>query len=287
MSEALSSSEIEDVLSSIRRLVSDDLRPVAKGAQATSEPEKLLLTPALRVVQSVPPAQPASVLAIDEVVASVSARVDAQGDDWEAETGDHGLEAVDSGAGQGWMLPEELLQDEAEVGQAEAAFAAETAALLGRVAEPLAIVDEDSDDPELETPHFVAHPRRVEAAGLPGWAQTAEHEGEDGPRDEPWIGGALEPDRAWADEAEAAVLEELAAPVGGAMPEASYPSDADEFLHNTSEQEIPFSEEVLREIVRDVLREELQGRLGERITRNIRKLVRAEIARVMATDEFL
>jgi hypothetical protein len=39
--------------------------------------------------------------------------------------------------------------------------------------------------------------------------------------------------------------------------------------------------------VRDVLREELQGRLGERITRNIRKLVRAEIARVMASEELL
>lgn len=292
MSEALSSSEIEDVLSSIRRLVSDDLRPLAKGAQPASEPEKLLLTPALRVVQSNPPAEPASPPALDEVLASVSARVDAQGEEWEAETGDLSLEAVDTGVGQDWMLPEELLQDAEEVGpvevsRAEADFAAETAALLGRVAEPLAIVEEDGDDLELEAPHFVAHPRRVEAVGLPGWAQTAEHEGEDGPRDEPWIGGAVEPDRAWADEAEAAVLEELATAAPGALPEADYPSDADEFLLNSAEQEVPFSEEVLREIVRDVLREELQGRLGERITRNIRKLVRAEIARVMATDEFL
>jgi hypothetical protein len=39
--------------------------------------------------------------------------------------------------------------------------------------------------------------------------------------------------------------------------------------------------------VRDVLREELQGRMGERITRNIRKLVRAEIVRVMASEELL
>jgi hypothetical protein len=38
--------------------------------------------------------------------------------------------------------------------------------------------------------------------------------------------------------------------------------------------------------VRDLIREELQGDLGERITRNVRKLVRAEIARVMATREF-
>ena len=66
MSEPLSSHEIEDVLSSIRRLVSDDLRPqmrlaeegpeetsgTAEGdaAQENEAPGKLMLTPALRVV---------------------------------------------------------------------------------------------------------------------------------------------------------------------------------------------------------------------------------------------
>ena len=60
MSERLSSVEIEDVLSSIRRLVSEDLRPGAKaeaaaadrGAVAASDPvagDKLILTPALRI----------------------------------------------------------------------------------------------------------------------------------------------------------------------------------------------------------------------------------------------
>lgn len=46
MSEPMSSHEIEDVLASIRRLVSDDLRP----ANRPSPIGKLLLTPALRVV---------------------------------------------------------------------------------------------------------------------------------------------------------------------------------------------------------------------------------------------
>ena len=45
-------------------------------------------------------------------------------------------------------------------------------------------------------------------------------------------------------------------------------------------------EHVLRKMVRDLIREELQGGLGERITRNVRKLVRAEIARALATGEF-
>ena len=42
----------------------------------------------------------------------------------------------------------------------------------------------------------------------------------------------------------------------------------------------------LRDMVREIVREELQGALGERITRNVRKLVRAEINRVMASREF-
>lgn len=55
MSERLNSVDIEDVLSSIRRLVSDDLRPAAKAAVPPAAPvepaqaDKLILTPALRI----------------------------------------------------------------------------------------------------------------------------------------------------------------------------------------------------------------------------------------------
>ena len=55
MSERLNSVDIEDVLSSIRRLVSDDLRPAAKATVAPAAPveppqaDKLILTPALRI----------------------------------------------------------------------------------------------------------------------------------------------------------------------------------------------------------------------------------------------
>lgn len=51
MSGPMTSGEIEDVLSSIRRLVTEDLRPAAKAPlPLRAEPEKLILTPALRVV---------------------------------------------------------------------------------------------------------------------------------------------------------------------------------------------------------------------------------------------
>ena len=50
MSDRVNAMEIEDVLSSIRRLVSEDLRPAEGNVSPTSEGAPLLLTPALRVV---------------------------------------------------------------------------------------------------------------------------------------------------------------------------------------------------------------------------------------------
>ena len=45
-------------------------------------------------------------------------------------------------------------------------------------------------------------------------------------------------------------------------------------------------EETLREIVSEMVRDELQGDLGDRITRNVRKLVRREIHHALATRDF-
>jgi hypothetical protein len=131
MSEPKSTSEIEDVLSSIRRLVSEDLRPAPAPAAVAAG--KLILTPALRVVPpaeapsdapsdasaeaAIPdPAQaPASAPApspdVGAVVSRLGAAVDADAEEWEAPDGD--LSAWDGGdmpprlhlspAGQGAM----------------------------------------------------------------------------------------------------------------------------------------------------------------------------------------
>lgn len=45
-------------------------------------------------------------------------------------------------------------------------------------------------------------------------------------------------------------------------------------------------EDALRQMVVDIVRQELQGPLGERITRNVRKMVRREIYRVLSSQEF-
>lgn len=96
MSEPLSAVEIEDVLSSIRRLVSEDMRPAAHPPADVDAPPAakarpaLILTPALRVVPELAPEPPPRVVAlpIEEVVASVGAAVPSEGQGWEAETGD-------------------------------------------------------------------------------------------------------------------------------------------------------------------------------------------------------
>ncbi|SFE65394.1 hypothetical protein [Roseivivax sediminis] len=53
-------------------------------------------------------------------------------------------------------------------------------------------------------------------------------------------------------------------------------------LPGLSPASAPPDAEALREIVADIVRQELQGALGERITRNVRKLVRREIQRALA-----
>ncbi len=47
-------------------------------------------------------------------------------------------------------------------------------------------------------------------------------------------------------------------------------------------QEAVLDEDMLRDLVGEIVRQELQGPLGERITRNVRKLVRREINRALA-----
>ena len=273
MSEPLSSSEIEDVLSSIRRLVSDDMRPLPKALAPVGD--KLILTPALRVVQTEPEAaQPLPMFvavqrsrlietprsALGDVVASVGAAVDASPDDWEAETGDSAPLpdlTSDAGVSNPWVLP------------VQEAFAEDSAP--SEVAEEAAAELRDTYAEAAPQDHFEYHvPEAAAPVKTPAWAQEDDIAQEDEAEAAP-LQGTVEPDPVWADAAEASVLAELAEP-GAAE---------DEF-----DQAMRFDEDVLRELVRDMLREELAGKMGERITRNIRKLVRAEIARALAAQEF-
>lgn len=282
MSEPMTSVEIEDVLASIRRLVSEDLRPASPAPRAAAKDSspglgKLVLTPALRVHEAAPHATGPMVLgAVDaavpdsgnpapslgHVVSQLGARVD--GDDWEAEA------------------PFTDTDWDAD-GQADDVPAPTP---------PLAEV----------VPFVLAHERRLQAAWRDGaWADSRKDV--NGRRDDS-VGGATPEASSGVMEtvAEAPAVVEAAPddagllPETGAAPEPVAPEDeltaeVEERLTARAMDEVPrvfapgdaddFDEEALREVVRDIIRDELQGALGERITRAVRKLVRAEIQRML------
>ena len=282
MSEPLSSTEIEDVLSSIRRLVSDDMRPAPRAQDPAPAPAaaeaggKLILTPALRVVESRPdtPPQPSPAprlhlnfpapsaaprtveinpepASIETVVASLGAAVDASQDDWEAENGDADIASMQELAPQDWSFHED---DEA--------------------------LDEIYAPDATEQDQLAFDSTLSEAAEIAdtGWA---EHEADDMSGVQEPVAAVAEPDPLWVDAAEASVIAALAEQA--AEDDAAY--GAEQAADDHGDDEFRFNEDVLRELVRDILREELAGSMGERITRNIRKLVRAEIARSFAAQE--
>ena len=259
MAEPMSSGEIEDVLSSIRRLVSEEPRPVGRVPAPAADAGKLILTPALRVVAE--EVAPIAAAPITQVVARLGAAVAERDEEWEPETGDAApmeLDALEDGSWTDFIPDADAAPDDAEEAMA-----------FHSVREP-------SVKPALSE--------------VAAWDQ---HEEETTVDHAPPVAGTIEPDQAWADATEAEVIAELEQVVvdrlvaddsvaGRFADEAESGDHAGAF----DDEELTFNEDVLRELVRDLIREELQGTLGERITRNIRKLVRVEIARAMAVQEY-
>ena len=290
MSEPLTSHEIEDVLSSIRRLVSEDLRPAravpaapaaapaaapeAKAEDAAPEAGKLLLTPALRVVPAEPeegaaPAWPEPETAgladlADAPVfpaAETAAAIAPAGDAYDEVYDDAGMQPAAA------VTAEEDDVLWASAGE-EAGETADPAPLHGhwtaQEVPGMEWVQEETDWVEPDPVAFVAHPRKPDLT------------------EEPLA-------RAWADRAEAAVRAELddgPAAAETVVPPAAGPEETAAEGPGLFDGEAGIDEEMLREIVRDIIREELAGTLGERITRNVRKLVRVEINRALTAREF-
>lgn len=140
MSEPMSSGEIEDVLSSIRRLVTEDLRPAASPAEPVG---KLLLTPALKVVSHAPDraanrkppkSSPENAADISRVVSEISAAVAGSNQDWESEDGDGPMGPLSWQAPE-WVAEAEVIPDRSlKTTLADAAEAAAVAEIAARVA---------------------------------------------------------------------------------------------------------------------------------------------------------
>lgn len=313
MSEPLSSHEIEDVLSSIRRLVSEELRPAPRPPReetaaapapavvappaappAVAEPGKLILTPSLRVVGEDWPAAVAAAPAPMDVAPEGASPEETARDGW----------APDGAAGVDPVL---LHQGLAPMSDAGPAAVPDAVAGDSRAGGPLMDYDEDlvwATAGEPDPDPFAAAPRvwATEPVPHPAWVQPDT----DWPEEEPVPfvarprGLAAEDPlaRAWADRAEAEVrarLEEVRMPEPEPETEIAETGIAETGIAAADPApaaglfaagEGLIDEEALRDIVREIIREELAGSLGERITRNVRKLVRIEINRARAAREF-
>ncbi len=311
MSEPLTSHEIEDVLSSIRRLVSEDLRPGGRAAAGAApaapisptvpvapQPDagKLLLTPSLRVVAGEAAPEPEPVL---EAAAPAPVGTDAPPAPADEVYDDQGLDEGDSGlkALLDTVAPAEARVESDPVSPWDAT---EDEVLWSAPGTTDDTMTEDLvEAPAADPPREAAGSWTLQDVPAVDWAQEETDWVEPDPvafvahprkaslADDPLA-------RAWADRAEAEVHAELhgAAPVQPPKPEATEPPRSKAASAPTPEPglfdgaETEIDEETLRDIVREIIREELAGSLGERITRNVRKLVRIEINRALTAREF-
>lgn len=269
MSDPVSNVEIEDVLSSIRRLVSEDARvrplPVrldaerladyaeVEGASAPHDKaEKLVLTPALRVADP----------------------------------------SVDDGAGD---APDTAQEARLHDGDTEA----QPDEAIGNAA-PDSLADDTTDQPIV---HETAQSDSLDPDDASQTLTWEDLEGEASPAAP--VSEADTSDNFLSDIMD--MVGDTPAPAaddakdGGDFIFASTRDDprpapadrskdmaADDKAASQSlfeDEETFLDEETLREMVADIVRQELQGALGERITRNVRKLVRREIHRALTSHE--
>lgn len=300
MAGPLTSEEIEDVVSSVRRLVSNEQSPRRLSRDLNAE--RLLLTPSLRVVSETSPLAPLILEAQMPDPAPVAPVPDAPAA--EVLPGAVPEDAVDlieaEWEDEIWAPAEALPLGEAALAADEAEVLLPPAHALPEAFAPEPDADDlpeawaevDADLAGEEPVPFVPLRRRAETLA----AKLAAGE----VADTLTVGGApSDADHAGAGDVDPTLYENLVLadmPVAEGRPDRSEADRAEpgkpdaqriqtELLDADGTPLAVLDEAALQEIVRQMIREELQGTLGERITRNVRKLVRAEINRaLMARD---
>jgi hypothetical protein len=306
MSDPVTNTEIEDVLTSIRRLVSENrplpdaekdeapARPVAfdtSSAQdeiaeeephAAEAPLALVLTPALRV-------EDAAEAEVDESADGPQDSVDETDtlDGGEAElvvetevAGEQdesvAAEAIDAEQDQVSNETEEDTPDGAETVQddvmVEAASEGETAVAADELSMAMDVVSDVAPEEAVDEEQPFDFQQVLEARIHQFRDATSTDDLSYDPQAD------ASPDMADA------VMDELRAHMPEEIAESAEIVDV-EALSEAMEESAEIDEAMLREMVADIVRQELQGALGERITRNVRKLVRREIHRALAAHD--
>jgi hypothetical protein len=274
MSDPVTNVEIEDVLSSIRRLVSEGDRERPKPAQqadaAPQEPAKFVLTPALRVVDR--GEEEKDDASDNGPVDDVQLATDAPETDRQeaAQAADQPFDNDSSRAApSGSAAPRDLSKLEATIAELEAAVT-----LQPDDWEPDG--SEQGASASWETP-FKPAPRRpgprFHIADVTSRDDDDPQDADATPMAEPTFQHQV------IDESQDDHQDDL-------LDDDSDTAIEDEELAAYLDEGGIIDEQALRDLVADIIRQELQGTLGERITRNVRKLVRREIYRVLSSQEY-
>ncbi len=297
MSERMTNVEIEDILSSIRRLVSEEARPPLRRGDARHEaPSDPVPEP-----QSAPVAEPRAELRSRPAPPSPTApRSASRLVLTPAERVDEGSALVlPLGARRG---PAPATALEARIAELEAMLAVPRDGFEADEGDPFSGLDlsfaldpAEAPAPVADLPSFatVRHTRPAPFPPAQPEAGMPPHEAV------PNLRHLRDPAPAPAPLADpVADLEptEPAAEVPSPDPGPDWSDTAPDSAPDTDAGDPPIGadiaasevidEAMLRDIVRDILREELQGALGERITRNVRKLVRAEVSRALTNRAY-
>ena len=312
MSDPVKNVDIEDVLSSIRRLIIDVDKPRARDSGPMAEAsgsaavapesdgmlsERLVLTPAFRVAEEAEIPQSTHDSAADHV-SDVAESDDANGE----HKGDDVGVAADLPPELLWTVPKSDVKnpdgtgpDQVDDGPAETVVTPDRSALEATIAELEASVGADGDfepDHGSEEIDAVVWPRRV--ARVQAEATDAEELQDDTADDvdDEDTGVAEVAFQHHVDDAEEIADSDseetdLAPDRDATKDRAADTTDRDdEALNAYLDDEGMMDEDMLRDLVTDIVRQELQGTMGERITRNVRKLVRREIHRILSSQDF-
>ncbi len=264
---------IEDVLSSVKRLVSEEGR---KGSEsddktATRKPGRLVLTDALliskpaKAEQGDEPQKPEAEYSAEDSAKPMLLRA---------------CDIVRAGTAAN--------QDEAEVPTAleaseEQPESAESEDLTGSLSAKIEALEaaiartEDQWEPDGESDDaYSGTPTQSMSWALETGFVDADGEDPDDPD------AVVTSDETQADEGP-----QQATATFVRDPDVATPSDlaSEEDQDQDEPGSLTMKEEALRDLIADVVRQELQGALGERITRNLRKMVRREIQRALAAQK--
>jgi len=324
MSDPVTNVEIEDVLSSIRRLVSDgdkartrDPAPVAQADQqpdtandafapddaapegADDKPAKLVLTPALMVVDAAAEAQEASEPVDEGWFETKTPENTHEDDDTSGEAEEHTVEAEEDVDDDEEPLqlndtvsddvPSEITAQE-DTQPNEEVFGAQDESsdrseLVATIAELEAAISDDTDEFEPDG----SETTMGQTITWPGAAVRDASRIEDAETVQ--VGADAEPktveplkDVTVAEPADS--TDGLNVAVDDLDDDHIDDFDDDDLDGLLDAGGVALDEAALRELVADVVREELTGPMGERITRNVRKLVRREIYRILSSQDF-